>query len=119
MLVAQMPDGTMINNTLYKDGFFRLYLPTPVLYGKYACSIPQKILCHKGRQSSGEATVTVEELKARVTLMEAELQELSKDKHQLQETVTNLTKQVSTKHTSFSFFFVYIHNTECLSTIFY
>ena len=77
---AQTPDGSTYNSTDFSDGNFRLLLDNPVRGGNYTCRIPSHLLaaaCLQGNDAhEGEATLIVDELDARLTLLEQENEQL-------------------------------------------
>ena len=65
-----------MSSSQYKDGQFLLLLDNPVTGGSYTCTVPQTsapYVCPYGNNThSGNATVTVEKVEARLAVLEAE-----------------------------------------------
>ena len=65
-----------MSSSQYKDGQFLLLLDNPVAGGAYTCTVPQTsapYVCPHGNSThSGNATVTVEKVEARLAVLEAE-----------------------------------------------
>ncbi|XP_070198000.1 uncharacterized protein [Littorina saxatilis] len=94
----------------YDNGIFYLTLPSPVAGGNYTCNIPRHFLpdvCVKnGNQENNTVTssVLVDEVKARLSLLEAEKRTLKSEYRELKDTerehderISNLTHYVNVK----------------------
>ena len=80
VIIHQTPDGTTHNSTDFNNGNFRLLLDNPIKGGSYMCRIPSQHLadaCLSGNDAhKGEATLLVDEVDARLTLLEKENEQL-------------------------------------------
>jgi len=98
----QTPSGHILASTNYKDGYFHFHLANPIEDGSYTCRVPQQHVAsaclHGNHNATGQASVVVDRMEARMTLMEAEVRSLRHDKLQLEQQVTvlqnNLTQKV-------------------------
>ena len=81
--VHQTPDGTTHNSTDFNNGNFRLLLDNPVKGGNYTCRIPSQHLADACLRSNttrqGEATLFVDKVDARLTLLEKENEQLKQE----------------------------------------
>ena len=94
-MLLQTPTGEETPSTAYDDGHFTLALPSPVSGGNYTCHIDSHHLqdaCAEDSEVAVTATVSVDKVTARLSVMEAELKTLKTansvlqgDKQQLRE----------------------------------
>ncbi|KAK7101031.1 uncharacterized protein [Littorina saxatilis] len=73
------PSGQSVSSSQYKEGQFLLLLDNPVSGGSYTCHLPQSsasVACLHGNSTDVSSTVVVDDVKSRLTLLEAENQQL-------------------------------------------
>ena len=83
----QSPSGGRYNSSSYGDGQYHWLVPNAVEEGSYTCLIPSRyvhVLClPPGTSQSPEATLAVDDLKVRMTLVEAQQRSLQQENVQL------------------------------------
>ncbi|XP_076444784.1 uncharacterized protein LOC143282840 isoform X2 [Babylonia areolata] len=95
-VVWTTPDGDSKASSGYETGHFYLSLLTPVRGGNYTCSIPEirfPDICnrqHGGHFMALSASVGVDEVKARLSLLEANQEKLLADNAHLQDRLRNV-----------------------------
>ncbi|XP_070201448.1 uncharacterized protein [Littorina saxatilis] len=73
------PSGQSVSSSQYKEGQFLLLLDNPVSGGSYTCRVPDSsasVACLHGNSTDVSSTVVVDDVKSRLTLLEAENQQL-------------------------------------------
>nr|QBA18393.1 VIgL family C1q-related protein 5 [Littorina littorea] len=73
------PSGQSVSSSQYQEGQFLLLLDNPVSGGSYTCHVPQRsasAACLHGNSTDVRSTVVVDDVKARLTLLEAENRQL-------------------------------------------
>ncbi|XP_070201450.1 uncharacterized protein [Littorina saxatilis] len=73
------PSGQSVSSSRYKEGQFLLLLDNPVSGGSYTCHVPHSsasVACLHGNSTDVSSTVVVDDVKSRLTLLEAENQQL-------------------------------------------
>ncbi|XP_070182558.1 uncharacterized protein [Littorina saxatilis] len=73
------PSGQSVSSSQYKEGQFLLLLDNPVSGGSYTCHVPHSsasVACLHGNNTDVSSTVVVDDVKSRLTLLEAENQQL-------------------------------------------
>ncbi|XP_070184435.1 uncharacterized protein [Littorina saxatilis] len=94
------PSGQSVSSSQYKEGQFLLLLDNPVSGGSYICHVPHSsasVACLHGNSTDVSSTVVVDDVKTRLTLLEAvnqqlkgSVMELEAEKQQLKESVMEL-----------------------------
>ncbi|XP_070201451.1 uncharacterized protein [Littorina saxatilis] len=80
------PSGQSVSSSQYKEGQFLLLLDNPVSGGSYTCRVPDSsasVACLHGNSTDVSSTVVVDDVKSRLTLLEAENRQLHADNRQL------------------------------------
>eukprot|EP00916_Digyalum_oweni_P008438 GHVL01014134.1.p1 GENE.GHVL01014134.1~~GHVL01014134.1.p1 ORF type:complete len:419 (-),score=28.09 GHVL01014134.1:60-1316(-) len=80
------PSGQSVSSSQYKEGQFLLLLDNPVSGGSYTCRVPQSsasVACLHGNSTYVSSTVVVDDVKSRLTLLEAENRQVHADNRQL------------------------------------
>nr|QBA18384.1 VIgL family C1q-related protein 11 isoform 1 [Littorina littorea] len=75
------PSGQSVSSSQYKEGQFLLLLDNPVSGGSYTCHVPHSsasVACLHGNNADTGSTVVVDDVKSRLTLLEAENQQLKR-----------------------------------------
>ncbi|KAK7089789.1 uncharacterized protein [Littorina saxatilis] len=68
------PSGQSVSSSQYKEGQFLLLLDNPVSGGSYTCHVPHSsasVACLHGNSTDVSSTVVVDDVKSRLTLLEA------------------------------------------------
>ncbi|XP_070201452.1 caprin-2-like [Littorina saxatilis] len=80
------PSGQSVSSSQYKEGQFLLLLDNPVSGGSYTCRVPDSsasVACLHGNSTDVSSTVVVDDVKSRLTLLEAENRQVHADNRQL------------------------------------
>ncbi|KAK7105601.1 uncharacterized protein [Littorina saxatilis] len=93
------PSETIVPSDGYTDGHFQLFVTSG---GDYTCRIPQHAAADVCLDDdfSRNATVHVDRMEARLTLMEARQDQLEKENEQLKQRETSLEAQLDNKNSS-------------------
>ncbi|KAK7105491.1 uncharacterized protein [Littorina saxatilis] len=73
------PSGQSVSSSQYTEGQFLLLLDNPVSGGSYTCRVPQSsasVACLHGNSTDTGSSVVVDDVKSRLTLLEAENSQL-------------------------------------------